>query len=66
MKRTLILILLLAILVLLPLLSSEALADFVGLGGSYTGFLNEPVGMFLIGVGMLISAGFFRRSVIRK
>jgi hypothetical protein len=66
MKKTLILVFLLACLILLSLLSSEAFADFVGLGGSYPSILNEPLSIFFSGVGMLLAANFFRKSTVRN
>jgi hypothetical protein len=66
MKRTLLLILLLAILILMPLLSSEALANIIGLSSSFADLLNEPAGMLFVGVGLLLTAGFIRGRVIPK
>ena len=59
------LVLLLVCLILLPLLSLKAFAGIAGLGGSSSGFLNEPLSMVFMGVGMLMVAGLFRRNTIR-
>lgn len=66
MKKILISVFLLAFLTLLPLLSSDAFADFVGLGDSHISLLNEPTSLLFTGVGLLLVAGFFRKASIRN
>ena len=66
MKKILISVFLLAFLTLLPLLSSDAFADFVGLGDSYISLLNEPTSLLFTGVGLIVMAGFVRKASIRN
>jgi hypothetical protein len=53
-KKTAVLITLILVLVIFPLLNSDAFADFIGSGSLPMNVLSEPVTMILFGVGLMV------------
>lgn len=61
MKKTAALITLILLLVVFPLLSSGAFADFIITGALPMNMLSEPVIVFLFGAGLLVLGFGLRR-----
>lgn len=61
MKKIATLITLILILVVFPLLSSGAFADFIGKGTLPMNMLSEPLNLFLFGAGLMVFGTNLRR-----
>lgn len=62
MKKTALLFALILVLVVFPLLSSGAFADFIGTGALPMNLLSEPLNMILFGTGLMIFGSSLRRT----
>jgi len=60
-KKTAILVALILVLVVFPLLSSGAFADFIGTGTLPMNLLSEPLNMIVFGAGLMAFGSSLRR-----
>ena len=61
MKKTAAFLTIIFILVIFPLISSGAFADFIGKGSLPMDMMSEPLSILLFGVGLMVVGGSLRK-----